>query len=83
MKHLLFRTFIAILVASALIFGTQVHATEDENTPDLDGQDISGGSENASNPLAAVSNTDLRWQYSDLTTNGARLNDYYIDGALD
>lgn len=35
--------------------------------------------ENASNPLAAVDNTDLRWQYFDLD-QGSR-QDYYIDGA--
>ncbi len=37
------------------------------------------GDENASNPLAAVSNTDLRWKYFDLG-HGDRL-DYYIDGS--
>jgi hypothetical protein len=35
--------------------------------------------ENASNPLAAVSNTDLRVQYMDL--GDAYLNDFWIDGA--
>jgi hypothetical protein len=35
--------------------------------------------ENASNPLAAVNNTDLRWQYFDL--DGPERNDYYLDGA--
>jgi hypothetical protein len=35
--------------------------------------------ENASNPLAAVSNTDLRLQYFDL--GGSDRNDYWIDGA--
>jgi hypothetical protein len=35
--------------------------------------------ENASNPLAAVDNTDLRWQYFDLD-HGSR-QDYFIDGA--
>lgn len=36
--------------------------------------------ENASNPLAKVKNTDLRWQYLDL--DGAHLNDIFIDGAF-
>jgi hypothetical protein len=36
--------------------------------------------ENASNPLAAVSNTDLRYQFYDL--GDANLNEYFIDGAL-
>ena len=37
-------------------------------------------SENASNPLAAVNNTDLRVKYYDLENHSERL-DYYIDGA--
>lgn len=37
------------------------------------------GQENASNPLAAVSNTDLRVQYMDL--GDANLQDYWVDGA--
>lgn len=41
--------------------------------------DESGG-ENASNPLAKVKNTDLRWQYLDL--GDGRVNDLFIDGAL-
>ena len=36
--------------------------------------------ENASNPLAAVNNTDLRIKYFDLDNQSKRL-DYYIDGA--
>jgi hypothetical protein len=36
--------------------------------------------ENASNPLAAVNNTDLRYQYLDL--GGSYLNDYWVDGAF-
>ena len=35
--------------------------------------------ENASNPLAAVTNTDLRAQYFDL--DGPELRDYWVDGA--
>jgi hypothetical protein len=37
------------------------------------------GEENASNPLAAVSNTDLRAQYFDL--EGPERRDYWVDGA--
>ena len=33
--------------------------------------------ENASNPLAAVNNTDLRWQHFDL--GGSDINDFYVD----
>jgi hypothetical protein len=35
--------------------------------------------ENASNPLAAISNTDLRLQFFDL--DGSNRNDYWVDGA--
>ena len=38
------------------------------------------GGENASNPLAKVKNTDLRWQYLDL--DGGHVNDFFIDGAF-
>ncbi len=37
------------------------------------------GEENASNPLAAVTNTDLRAQYFDL--DGPERRDYWVDGA--
>ena len=37
--------------------------------------------ENASNPLAKVKNTDLRWNYLDLGRSG-HLNDFYVDGAF-
>jgi len=36
--------------------------------------------ENASNPLAKVKNTDLRWQYLD--ADDYHINDLYIDGAF-
>ncbi|WP_170419481.1 hypothetical protein [Ruegeria arenilitoris] len=36
--------------------------------------------ENASNPLAAVNNTDIRYQYFDLE-GGADRQDLFIDGA--
>ena len=42
------------------------------------------GEENASNPLASVNNTDLRWQYFELDTelnNESERNDFYVDGA--
>jgi len=38
-------------------------------------------SENASNPLAAVNNTDLRWQHIDLGSD-RDLSDWSIDGAV-
>ena len=37
------------------------------------------GEENASNPLAAVNNTDVRWQYFDL--DGPERNDFWLDGS--
>jgi hypothetical protein len=39
----------------------------------------SGAEENASNPLAAVNNTDIRWKYFDL--DGPERNDFYLDGS--
>jgi len=39
----------------------------------------SAAEENASNPLAAVNNTDIRYQYFDL--NGANRQDAFVDGA--
>ncbi|MEH6609034.1 MAG: hypothetical protein V7696_06665 [Halioglobus sp.] len=38
--------------------------------------------ENASNPLAAVTNTDLRLQYMKNDDSGAHLNDTFVDGAF-
>jgi len=74
--------FIQRVLFVFLIMGAQVQAADDENISDPDGSELSGGSENASNPLAAVNNTDLRWQYSDLTTNDDRMYDYFIEGAV-
>lgn len=37
-------------------------------------------SENASNPLAKVKNTDLRWQYFE--TGNGHINDLFVDGAF-
>jgi len=39
-----------------------------------------GEGENASNPLAKVRNTDVRWQYLDM--DGGHVNDLFIDGAF-
>jgi hypothetical protein len=41
-------------------------------------QVVAAAEENASNPLAAVSSTDLRWQYLDLTDDGL-LSNRFID----
>ena len=61
------RLCLAWLMAPALLSGVQVFADDGEN---------------ASNPLAAVSSTDLRLQYLDLTDDGLHLNDYFVDGAV-
>ena len=49
---------------------------------DLHGPQMAGDSENASNPLAKVSNTDLRWKYLDLVDDRGRVNDFFIDGSF-
>ncbi len=36
--------------------------------------------ENASNPLAKVKNTDLRWQYTD--SDDSHVNNMFVDGAF-
>ena len=46
-------------------------AVSDESTTAEEG-------ENASNPLAAVDNTDLRWQYFDL--GSGKRQDFFVDG---
>ena len=45
-------------------------------------EEAAGGGENASNPLASVTNTDLRLQYLDLTDDLGRVNDVFVDGAF-
>ena len=46
----------------------------------LGAADEKSGGENASNPLAKVKNTDLRWKYFDL--DGGHVNDFFIEGAF-
>ncbi len=45
-------------------------------------EEAAAGDENASNPLASVTNTDLRFQYLDLTDDLGRVNDLFVDGAF-
>ncbi len=45
-------------------------------------EEAAGGGENASNPLASVTNTDLRFQYLDLADDRGRVNDFFVDGAF-
>jgi hypothetical protein len=68
----------AVLLLTAV--GSLAYAEEAEF--DLDGPEMGGAQENASNPLAAVSNTDVRWQYFDNLLGRGRLNDYFVDGAF-
>ncbi len=74
-KHVTFHThvFRKTLVAGLLACLAAPSASATEQ-----GSEAEGG-ENASNPLAAVDNTDLRWQYFDLDS-GSR-QDFFLDGA--
>ncbi len=45
-------------------------------------EEAAGGGENASNPLASVTNIDLRLKYLDLTNDLGRVNDLFVDGAF-
>ena len=67
MKQVGFTVCVLVLV---LVIGV-AHADSGDATP--------GDGENASNPLAAVNNTDLRLQYFDL--GGSDRISYYINGA--
>ena len=65
------------------LYGAAAHGQESSDADlDVDGSESAGGGGNASNPLAAVSNVDLRWKYLDLVSNAGRINDYFIDGAF-
>ena len=55
---------------------------QEEELADLDGPERAGGGENASNPLASVTNTDLRFKYLDLKDDRGRVNDFFVDGAF-
>jgi len=55
---------------------------QEEELADLDGPELAGGGENASNPLASVTNTDVRLQYLDLANDRGRVNDLFVDGAF-
>ena len=65
------------------LYGAAAHGQESSDADlDIAGSESAGGGGNASNPLAAVSNVDLRWKYLDLVSNAGRINDYFIDGAF-
>ncbi len=69
---------LALLVTCA----SPAFGQDEEQAGDLDGPELGGGGENASNPLAKVSNTDVRWQYFDLANSMGRINDYFVDGSF-
>ena len=60
-----------VVAGLVLLLGTIAVAQEKDST--------GSGGENASNPLASVSNTDLKYQYFDL--GSADRHDVFIDGA--
>lgn len=74
--------FFWIVFLCSLVFYTPkaMGAEEGRDELDLDGPEMAGKAENASNPLAKVKNTDIRWQHFDL--DGAEINDFFIDGAF-
>ena len=71
----------ALCLALLVICSSPATGQEEELT-DLDGPELAGGGENASNPLASVTNTDLRLQYLDLANGLGRVNDLFVDGAF-
>lgn len=74
--------FLCIICLCGLMFcaSQAIGAEEGEGEVDIDGPEMAGKGENASNPLAKVKNTDFRWQYFDL--DGAQVNDFFIDGSF-
>ena len=69
MKKLTFRYHVVFTCVCALLLSSALGAAAEQ-----------GRSENASNPLAKVKNTDLRWKYLDL--DSGHVNDFSIDGAF-
>ena len=66
-------TLFLMSLSALLLLANPLPATAQENEGDA-------GGENASNPLAKVNNTDIRWQYLDMAVGG--VNDIFIDGAF-
>ena len=58
-----------LIITVSLVFADQARASEEQDA------------ENASNPLARVRNTDLRYQYFDLV-DGSDRHDIFIDGSF-
>lgn len=62
------RCKVAVVTVCTILLAASVAVAEEE-----------GKGENASNPLAKVKNTDLRYKYLDLA--GGRVNDFAVEGA--
>ncbi len=71
-----------LCLALLVICASPAIGQEEELVADLDGPELAGAGENASNPLSRVSNVDVRVQYLDLVNDQGRINDYFIDGAF-
>ena len=85
MKRFLFVNvfvFLLIMTFQSSFVSLAMGGGSDGTDFDLDGPQMAGDSENASNPLAKASNTDLRWQYLDLVDGRGRVNDFFVDGAF-
>ncbi len=76
------RDYRRALCLALLVICSSPATGQEEGLTDLDGPELAGGGENASNPLAAVTNTDLRFKYLDLTDDLGRVNDFFVDGAF-
>lgn len=74
--------YLRVLCFAFLIACAPLALGEEQELDDLDGPELAGGGENASNPLAKVKNTDVRWQYLDLVDGLGRINDYFVDGSF-
>jgi hypothetical protein len=81
MKRL--RNILGIICLCVMVFYTSpAMGVEEEGADfDLDGPQMAGESENASNPLAAVNNTDVRVQYFDLGDDAERYDFSVFDGS--
>ena len=76
------RQYLLVSCIALLVICASAAFSDDAELADLDGAELAGGGENASNPLAKVKNTDVRWQYFDLANDRGRINDYFVDGAF-
>ena len=76
------RNYLRLLCLALLIACAPPAIAQEGEVADIDGPEMAGGGENASNPLAKVKNTDVRWQYLDVVDDLGRINDYFVDGSF-